>query len=96
MTQYRLHWWPPADDVTQLTLDAPSIFHGAALALQRFMDVGCDLAAPGVHIDVTDSQGMNHTIVVEEVLEWLKHPAQAAFVEHEGLAGLLRVSTASN
>ena len=93
MTEYRLHGWrsgtqaPPAPSVS---LDAQSPFHGAALALRQFLQAGCDINAPLTHVDMTEPDGLKHTLLVEEVLEWLRDPKQAAFVHSEDLAALLR------
>jgi hypothetical protein len=77
---------PPAPSVT---LEAESLLHGAALALRHFKEVGCDIAAPLAHVDVTEAGGVKHTILVEEVVSWLSDPKQAAFVHDERLAALL-------
>ena len=93
MTEYRFHWWPSkTKSVTtpSVTLEAESTLHGAALALRHFMQIGCDITAPIAHIDLTDSDGRKHTLLVEEVLDWLKDPKQTAFVQREHLATLLQ------
>jgi hypothetical protein len=92
MNDYRFHWWPAAAapaTTPHVALAAPSTHHGAALALRHFAASGCDLGAPGAHVDITDAHGNRHTLLVEEVLDWLKEPEQAAFVEQERLAPLL-------
>ena len=73
----------------QRRLDADSRLAGGALALRHFAELGCDIAAPGAHIDAKDADGGTHTLLVEEVLDWLNEPHQSAFVQREGLAALL-------
>ena len=75
-----------------MALAAESTHHGAALALQRFVAFGCDLGAPGAHVDITDANGGTHTLLVEEVIDWLREPEQVAFVERERLAPLLKTA----
>jgi len=53
------------------------------------MQLGCDITAPLAHIDVTEADGGKHTLLVEEVLDWLSDPKQMPFVQREGLATLL-------
>jgi hypothetical protein len=92
MTQYQFHWWPSEFQRTlipSLTLKAESQFHGAALALSHFVELGCDIAAPLAHIDLSESDGTKHTLLVEEVLDWLHDANQAAFVAREGLTALV-------
>jgi len=89
MTEYRFHWSPSVSPVGPVTFEADSTLHGAALALRRFMEVGCNLASPGAHLDITDANGARHTLLVEEVIDWLKAPEQAGFVRREALAALL-------
>ena len=93
MTEYQFHWRPSANVpavMPSVTLDAESRFHGAAIALREFMLRGCDIAAPLAHVDLTESGGARHVLLVEEVLDWLKEPTQSAFVQHEGLAALFQ------
>jgi hypothetical protein len=94
MTEYRFHSWPSATKgkltPPGVTLEAPSPLHGAALALRHFIQLGCDITAPAAHIDMTDADGAKHTLLVEEVLDWLKDPQQTAFVQRERLATLLQ------
>jgi hypothetical protein len=93
MTEYRFHWLVQgsrANLTPSVVLEAPTTFHGAALALLRFLDQGCDMGAPGAHIDVSDSDGAKHTILVEELFDWLKRPEQTGFVQREGLAVVLQ------
>jgi hypothetical protein len=93
MTEYRFHWWPrgsTAKLTPSIALEAQSTRHGAALALQRFVELGCDISAAGAHVDVTDPDGVKHTLLVEEVLDWLKGHEQAAFVQSQRLAPLLQ------
>jgi hypothetical protein len=53
------------------------------------MQLGCDIAAPLAHIDMTEPDGGKQTLLVEEVLEWLSEPKQREFIQREGLAVLL-------
>jgi len=92
MTQFQFHWW--ASDlqktpIPSVSLNAESPFHGAALALRHFVTLGCDITAPLAHIDLRGADGAKHTLLVEEVLDWLHDAKQAAFVSSEGLAVLL-------
>lgn len=92
MTEYRFHWLVQgghANLTSSVVVEAPTTLHGATLALLRFLDQGCDMGAPGAHIDVTESGGAKHTILVEELFDWLKRPEQTALVEREGLASLI-------
>jgi hypothetical protein len=73
-----------------IALEAQSLRHGAAVALQRFVELGCDINAAGAHIDMTDSDGVKHTVLVEEVLEWLMDEEQASFVQRQRLSSLLQ------
>jgi hypothetical protein len=42
---------------------------------------------------MTDTvDGVKHTVLVEEVLDWLSEPTQAAFVRRERLEPLLETS----
>ena len=93
MTEYRFHWWPTGTNMTpcpSITLRAESHLHGAALALQHFMQHGCEIGAPLAHVDLTEPDGVKQTLLVEEVLDWLGDPQQSAFIQREGLADLLR------
>jgi hypothetical protein len=93
MTNYRFHWWPTgatAKLTPSIALEAQTPRHGAALALRRFVELGCDINADGAHVDVTESDGVKHTVLVEEVLDWLKDDERAAFVQRHGLAPLLQ------
>jgi hypothetical protein len=93
MAEYKFHWWAANGHsalTPNVTFAAPSHMHGAALALQRFVDLGCDISAPLAHVDVTESDGARQTLLVEEVLDWLHDPEQQAFVAREGLRDLLR------
>jgi len=88
MTEYLFHWLPAGTErvrVPDVRLTADSRLHGAALALRHFKQVGCDITTPLAHVDITDSDGDSHTLLVEEVLDWLSDPKQAAFVRCEGL-----------
>jgi hypothetical protein len=93
MTEYRFHSWPSGTTRAQtpsVTLQAESHLHGAALALRHFMQLGCDIAAPHAHVDMTEPDGVKQTLLVEEVLDWLNDPKQSDFIHCEGLAVLLR------
>jgi hypothetical protein len=89
MTDDRFHWWPRSLTIPHAARAAPSAHHGAALALRQFAALGCDLGAPGAHLDFTDADGNTHTLLVDEVLAWLKEPHQAGFVERQHLASLV-------
>jgi hypothetical protein len=93
MIEYQCHWWPSGAQpkLTQgVAFAAQSRLHGAALALRHFIDAGCDISAPAAHIDMTDGDGTKHLVLVDEVVDRLKEPGQAAFVQQEHLARLLR------
>lgn len=92
MTEFRFHRWASPSEhaaAPSVRLEAASRLEGAALALRQFLQQGCDLAAPGAHIDLKEPDGGTHTLIVEEVLDWLGEPHQSAFVQREGLASLL-------
>ena len=92
MTEYQFHWWPTGIERARrqsVALEAESHLHGAALALRHFILVGCDIAIPLAHIDVTEADGAKQTLLVEEVLDWLNEPKQADFIQRESLAVLL-------
>ena len=92
MTEYHLHWRPSKTQSALspgVKLDAESQFHGAALALRHFKQAGIDINAPLAHVDMTESGGTTHAMLVEEVLDWLNEPAQSCFVQREGLEQLL-------
>ena len=92
MTEYHFHWWPvtsTAGLTPSVKLQAESHLQGAALALRHFMQLGCDIAAPLAHVDITEADGAKQTLLVEEVVDWLNDPNQADFIEREGLTGLL-------
>jgi len=93
MTEYLFHWWRSGAGHSvrpSVTLEAQSHLHGAALALRQFVDLGCDLTVPLAHVDITESNGVKQTLLVEEVLDWLNEPKQTEFLHRESLAGLLR------
>jgi hypothetical protein len=92
MTEYQFHGQPGTARTMppSIKLDAESHLHGAALALRQFVDVGCDIAAPLAHVDVNESNGVKQTLLVDEVLDWLREPQQGEFVRRESLAELLR------
>jgi hypothetical protein len=92
MTEYQFHSWPAGAqraNSTSVSLTVESRLHGAALALRHFMELGCDLAAPLAHLDVTGPDGVRHVLLIEEVRDWLHDAKQTAFVDREGLARLL-------
>ena len=92
MTEYQFHWWPSKTEhipIPSVQLEAESRLHGAALALQQFARLGCDITAPLAHVDVTEPDGAKHTVLVEEVVDWLQDEHQAAFVDREGLGALV-------
>ena len=92
MTEYRFHRWPSGPQSPQppgISLQAESHRHGAALALRHFVALGCDIAAPLAHVDITEPDGAKQTLLVEEILDWLSDPKQSDFVQLEGLAALL-------
>ena len=92
MKEFRFHWWQSGAEPTpvpSITFEVESALEGAALALRHFSRLGCDISAPLAHIDLTDADGVNHTLLVEEVLAWLSDPTQADLVQREGLAALL-------
>ena len=72
-----------------VTIAAASRLSGAALALRQFAQLGCDLTSPLAHVDVTERDGSEHTLLVEEILDWLNDPKQSLFVHHECLGVLL-------
>jgi hypothetical protein len=90
MTEYLFHGRPGATPPkpSSITLEAESHFHGAALALRQFLDRGCDITAPLAHVDISEASGVSQTLLVDEVLDWLRQPQQGAFVQREGLAVL--------
>jgi hypothetical protein len=93
MTEYQFHSWPAGTKgklMPSVMLEAKSKLHGAALALRYFVELGCDISAAGAHVDMTDREGVKHTLLVEEVLDWLKNHDQTTFVQHERLAPLLQ------
>jgi hypothetical protein len=92
MTEYLFHWWPGTTRAIppNIKLQAASHLHGAALALRQFIDLGCDITAPFAHVDITESNGVKQTLLVDEVLEWLHEPQQGEFIHRESLAVLLR------
>src|SRR5262245_10707018 len=91
MTEYRFHWWPGSTPTPppSMSLQAESHRHGAALALRHFVDLGCDIAAPLAHLDISEPDGLKQTLLVDELLEWLHAPQQAEFVQREDLSVLL-------
>ena len=92
MTEYQFHSRPsqkPGTKAPSVRLTAESELHGAALALRDFVQLGCDVKAPLAHLDTTDSDGVKHTLLVEEILDWLHDPKQATFVKQQGLEALL-------
>src|SRR5262245_25118101 len=93
MTEYKCHWWSAEAEpalTPVVTLAAETRIQGAALALPRLMELGCDIGAPHAHVDMTDPNGETHMVLVEEVLDWLDDPRQEQFVRREGLEALRR------
>ena len=93
MTEYHFHWWHPQSERAaspSVSIAAPSQLQGAALALRHFVELGCDIHAPLAHVDVMEANGATHTLLVEEVLDWLNDPERIYFVHHEGLGVLLQ------
>jgi hypothetical protein len=91
MTEYQFHWLTAARESRRsqtVTLEAQTPRHGAALALLYFKEHGWDILTPLAHVDVTEQSGRKHTLLVDEVLEWLHDPRQTAFVQDEHLGGL--------
>jgi hypothetical protein len=91
MTEYLFHWWPSGTTRPMppiIKLQADSHLHGAALALRQFMELGCDITAPLAHVDITESNGVKQTLLVDEVLDWLHEPQQGDFIRREGLSAL--------
>ena len=72
-----------------ISVPAESHRHGAALALRHFLQLGCDIATPLAHVDITEPDGAKQTLLVEKILDWLSDPKQSEFVQREGLAALL-------
>jgi len=92
MTEYQFHLWSSGTQRTptpSVRLNADSPLHGAALALRHFKELGCDITAPLAHVDMTEQDGVKHTLLVEEILDWLNDPKQTGLVHREGLAALL-------
>jgi hypothetical protein len=92
-TEYRCHWWPTGAQpvlTPSVTVDARSTREGAALALRQLLQLGCELNAPHAHLDLIGLDGARHTVLVEELIDWLRAPEQATFVAREGLDELLR------
>ena len=93
MTEYQFHPWSSRSEQTTIpsvNIAAPSHLHGSALALRQFAELGCDITSPLAHVDMTETDGTRHTLLVEEVLDWLNDPRQTYFVHHECLEILLR------
>jgi hypothetical protein len=93
MTEYKFHGWPSGStgsSTPSVSLQAESHLHGAAIALRHFAQLGCDIAAPLAHVDMTEPDGVKQTLLVEEVIDWLNDPAHTAFVQRESLEVLLR------
>ena len=92
MTEYRFHWWQARSEHPTrptVSLAAESRLHGAAIALRQFAVLGCDVTCPLAHVDMTEADGTTHTLLVEEILDWLHDPKQRLFVHHECLGTLL-------
>ena len=88
MTEYLFHWLPAGTErvlVPDVRVTADSRLHGAALALRHFKEMGCDFSTPLAHIDITGADGTTHTLLVDEVLDWLSDQKQAEFVRSHRL-----------
>jgi len=83
----------PGNQIPTTTFDADANLHGAALALREFTLRGYDVTPFGAHIDMQHAGGKTHTVLVTEVLDWLRLPAQSEFVAKENLAALLEIPT---
>jgi hypothetical protein len=93
MTEYQFHWLPSGSrraPIPSVKLQAESHLHGAALALRHFKQLGCDIAAPLAHVDMSEPDGAKQMLLVEEVLDWLNDPKQREFIHREDLAVLLQ------
>jgi len=93
MTEYQFHCLPTATEQRQkpsVSLQAQSNLHGAALALRQFVQLGFDVTTPLAHLDMSEPDGARYTSLVQEVLDWLADPKQAAFIQREGLGALLQ------
>ena len=91
MTEFQCHWSPSGNELARIPsvrLEAESQLQGAALALRHFAELGCDLNAPLAHVDLTEPGGFKHSLLVEEVFDWLNDPRQSDFSHREGLSGL--------
>jgi hypothetical protein len=90
VTAFRLHLWSraPGNRIPTATVDAQSNLHGAALALREFTQLGHDITVPGAHIDIEETNGPTHTMMMSEVLDWLRQPEQTEFVEEQNLGYL--------
>jgi hypothetical protein len=77
-------------EIPSVEFEAESRLHGAALALRRFAELGCDITNPFAHLDLTEPNGTTHTLLIEEVLDWLNHPEQIDFIRRQHLAALLQ------
>jgi len=92
MTEYVFHWLPAGTErvlVPDVRVTADSRLHGAALALRHFKEMGCDFSMPLAHVDITGADGTTHTLLVDEVLDWLSDPEQTGFVRCHRLDFLL-------
>jgi hypothetical protein len=98
IAEFRLHLWSrvPGKRVPTATFDAKSSLHGAALALREFTQLGHDITAPGAHIDIEEINGPTHTIMMSEVLEWLRQPEQTEFVKEQNLGYLFGLAWPSS
>jgi len=90
-TEFRLHLWSPVpgNQIPTTSLEADANLHGAALALREFTRLRYDVTPFGAHIDMERTGGRTHTVLVTEVLDWLRLPAQSEFVAKEHLSALL-------
>jgi hypothetical protein len=63
---------------------AESQLHGAALALRHFKQAGIDINAPLAHVDMTESTGVTHAMLVEEVIDWTSARLTASAISTQG------------
>jgi hypothetical protein len=93
MTEYRFHRSPNGTQqapIPTVNMAAEPDLRGAANALRQFVTLGCDATAPLAHVDMIGPDGVEHRVLVEEIIAWLRDPKQAHYVHHEGLDALLR------
>src|SRR5437762_14128370 len=65
MTKYQFHRWPSGSKrapTPSVRLQAESHLHGGGLALRHFKELGCDITAPLVHVDMSEPDGAKQTL----------------------------------